>query len=629
MSIQQMVDDLRRALWHLRAGGFDQLREHRRRKRRGSVGVRFESRLFSDESGLDVRPFVWPEAEPRRDLRVGTIADDFTRAAFAYEWRSVVLKPSTWREQVDQIDLLFVESAWHGNHDTWQYQLTGSKAPSDELRALVAACRERGIPTVFWNKEDPTHFEDFLGSARLFDHVFTTDEACLPRYREALGHDRVAVLPFAVQERVTNPLRRQDGAHERGIAFAGTWFAHKYPERREQMRLLFDAALAVEAEHGGPQGDCRFEVFSRFLGGDERYQFPEPYASHVVGSLSYDQMLSAYRAYKAFLNVNTVTDSQTMFARRLLEITACGTPVVTTPTPAIEHFLGDGVAQVGSTEEAVRELRLVVDEPDHAARVVHRGQRRLWAGHTYSHRVDEVLRATGLPGVVGTNRQVSVVLATKRPHQLDHALGQIAQQVDVDVQVLLGTHDFEPSPELMGRCRDLGLDVQAVPCPEQWSLGEVLNALVERADAPVVSKMDDDDLYLPHYLADLLAAQRITGAEVVGKYERWVHLAQRDLTVLASPGMAWRRTDFVAGPTITGTREVFREVGFPALNRSEDTGFLRAVREAGGTIVATDPFNFVQMRQGSAGGHSWNVDDDHFLGAERQVSGLPKSLISC
>ena len=52
---------------------------------------------------------------------------------------------------------------------------------------MLNYCRSRGIPTVFWNKEDPPHFDDFIGAAKEFDFVFTTDADCVPMYREALG----------------------------------------------------------------------------------------------------------------------------------------------------------------------------------------------------------------------------------------------------------------------------------------------------------------------------------------------------------------------------------------------------------------------------------------------------------
>lgn len=619
-----IMTGVRRALWHLRSGGPAQFVEHLRRRRAGYSPPgppTARGTLFVERPTLEFLALAKPDAQPRRDTRVGVIADAFTLEAFSHEWHHVELTPKQWRQQIGEIDLLFVESAWHGNKDAWQYQVTGTSAPSQALRDLVAACRGLGIPTVFWNKEDPTHFEDFIDTAALFDHVFTTDENCVPAYRERLGHDRVGALPFAVQERVTNPVRRYKGQGQRGIAFAGTWFAHKYPERREQMQLLFDAAIDV-ADDTRP-----FEIFSRFQGLDARYEFPAPYAAHVVGSLSYDQMLSAYRSYRLFLNVNTVTDSPTMFARRLLEITACGTPVVTTPTPAVARFLGEGVAQVSTRAEAVTAMRQLLDDPDAAARMVHRGQRELWRAHTYSHRADQVLRQVGLPGQVNVRPSVSVVMATRRPQQLDHALRQVAQQCDVDVQLLLGTHGFEPGSEWLARAREMLGEVQVISASAEWLLGDVLNELVDRADAPVVSKMDDDDLYGPHYLGDLLAAKRVTGADVVGKQERWVHLEGPNLSVLTSSGMAWRPTNFVAGPTITFDRELGRGVKFPSLSRSEDTGFLAAVMREGGTIQASDPFNFVQMRSADVSGHAWNASDDHFLRAQRHEKGVPDAII--
>lgn len=621
--------NLRTMLWHLRHGGFPQLAEHLRRRRRDASGftfaAKFAGRLFTDDEdeGLVFAAVPEPPVAPRRDLRVGIIADPFTLSAFTHEWRQVPLLPKSWPSQVEDLDLLFVESAWHGNADAWQYQLTGSQAPSDGLARLVSDCRTRGIPTVFWNKEDPTHFDDFVDTAALFDWVFTTDVDCVERYRERLGHDRVAVLPFAVQERIVNPLRRFDGVRERGVAFAGTWFAHKFPERQEQMRMLFDAAITVC--NGGTNES--FEIFSRFQGVDPRYDFPPPYAQHVVGSLSYEQMLGAYRAYKVFLNVNTVTGSETMCARRLLEITASGTPVVTTPAPAVSHFLGTGAVQVATPSEAREAIDRLLHIPGEAERLVHLGQRELWRRHTYSHRVSDILRHVELPDTMAPTDQVSIIMATRRPQQLEHALTQVSRQQGVRVQWLLGTHGFQADEGLLAKARELGLDVEAVPLADDLTLGEVLNSLVVRADAPVISKMDDDDIYGPHYLEDLLAARSITGADVVGKYERWVHLKHLNRTVLTSPNMAWRLTDFIAGPTITGSRELFRSVPFEPIGRSEDTRFLQAAAAEGATVVAADPFNFVQVRHGAEGGHAWDVADDHFLKCDYQIDGLPLGQI--
>ena len=134
----------------------------------------------------------------------------------------------------------------------WQYQ---PPARRRERRCRSWwPCREQGIATVFWNKEDPPHFEDFLDTARLFDQVFTTDVTLLPRYREELGHERVAVLPFAAQSAVHNPIRPKHGHQERDVAFAGMYFAHKFPERREQMDTAGRGAGCLRP-HGPRAGD--------------------------------------------------------------------------------------------------------------------------------------------------------------------------------------------------------------------------------------------------------------------------------------------------------------------------------------------------------------------------------------
>lgn len=599
----------RRGLWHLRTGGPTALAEFisrsRRPAHRATIG-RPETLFAVDGSERSFQPWPWPQLPPRRTTRVGIIADPFTLSSFRYEWDQVELTPEGWADELDGLDLVFVESAWAGNGKAWQYHLTGSSAPRPAVVELLAACRERGLPTVFWNKEDPTHFEDFLETARLCDWVFTTDQDCVPRYAARLGHERVGVLPFAVPERVCNPARPTREHQPLGIAFAGTWFAHKYPERREQMRLLFDAARQVASD------EVAFEIYSRFQGVDDRYEFPEPYASHVVGSLDYDRMLSAYRSYKVFLNVNTVTSSATMCARRVLEITACGTPVVSTPAPSLAGFLGEGVVQVSEPQQAREAVGRLVSDPWERARLVHLGQRRLWQEHTYGHRVDQVLDRMGLPNPAPVGLPaVSVLASTNRPGQVQHLLEQFARQADVSAELLVGTHGFEAT-DLRERASALGIEhLTVLPLDSSLSLGECLNALAERASGQVFSKMDDDDRYGPQYLADLLRAMHFSDAQIVGKQCRFVELAAHGKTLLLQPENEHRYTNFVAGPTLTWLADL--GLHFAELTRGEDSNFLDQAAEAGARIYASDRFNFVQYRSGDPARHTWTAEDEAFL----------------
>lgn len=554
-----------------------------------------------------------PDRPPRRSLRVGVILDEFSELALRWEWAQVPLTPDGWRAQVqdEQIELLFVESAWRGTGGAWQYQLTGSKAPSADLRELVDWCRLRGIPTVFWNKEDPVHFEDFVDTARLFDHVLTTDDSCVARYIDALGHDRVGVMPFAAAAWIHNPMR-PGGPPDRDVGFAGMYFAHKYGERREQMDLLLGAAAEVSGRL--PTG---LEIYSRFLGGDPRYQFPTSLEPYVVGSLSYAQTLTAYREFAAFISVTSVPDSETMCPRRVFEISACGTPVVAVPGPAVTRiFEPDELLTVADPEDARWAIRAVVTNSEWRERMGVRASRRVLREHTYRHRVDDVLRRAGLERAVSRDLTASVVVSSNRPEQSDHVLGTVASQREVSIQLVLLGHGHELDADLATRARESGItDVVVLHAPSHLTLGECLNRCVEAADGDVVLKMDDDDDYGPDYVADQLRALDFSGAQVVGKHAHHVRLVADDVLLLRFADFENRFTHFVMGPTLAAPRDVLRRYPFAPVGRGEDTDFLRRVVADSGQVYASDRFGFVQVRRDR--GHSWEATRYEFLATSR------------
>ncbi|WP_082492578.1 glycosyltransferase family protein [Arthrobacter sp. Leaf69] len=566
-------------------------------------------RRMRSAKGLSFTPAVLAGVDqPNYNIRAAVILDEFSSMCFDFEWNSVAVTPEDWRSQITEnpVDILFVESAWAGNSGAWKYHLTGSKGPSDDLIMLVDWCRERGIPTVFWNKEDPPHYTDFLETARLFDSVFTSDATRIPHYLRDLGHDRVCVLPFAAQPKVHNPIRPKYGWHSRDIAFAGMYFRHKFPERREQMEFLLSGAMA-----GSTGMDFGLEIFSRMLGGDERYQFPEPFASKVVGQLPYPEMLTAYKAYKVFLNVNSVIESPSMCARRIFEISASGTPVVSAPSLAIREFFPPEEVFVASDVEETRGIiRALVRNSSVGERAVHLAQRRVWSAHTYSHRVQSVLDNVGISVPESDlNTEISCMISTNRPSQLDHIFKQFSQQIYAHKQLVLLTHGFAPDAKsLKAVASRHGIESFVhLNRDASHSLGACLNAIVSSADGTLVTKMDDDDLYGHHYLSDLVYARAFSGAEVVGKSAHYMHLQESGILLRRFRDNEHRFVSQVMGPTITGSRDLFSEIPFGDLARGEDTDFLSRVRAAGGKIYAADRYNFVQVRGPHT--HTWRLSD--------------------
>lgn len=609
--LQSPLHTLRTGLWHLRKGGPAQFLKWRRRGNvlQGAAEARPSGRLTA-ENLLKVFPEAPRIGRPPvfEHLSVGTILDEFSAESFGYEWTTVPLTRSEWTTQLDSIDFVLIESAWNGNRGEWKFKLTGTAGPSSEVTDLLAECHRRGIPTVFWNKEDPPHFNDFLPLAKMFDAVFTSDVRLINEYRRHLGHDRVTSLPFAAQPAIHSPVRPSKHFAERDIAFAGMYFSHKFPERRAQMDRLLGAATLVS-------GRMKYglEIFSRFLGDDERYQFPGTLADRVVGSLPYRNLLTAYKHYKVFLNVNSVVDSPSMCARRIFEIMAAGTPVITTPSAATREFFPPSeLPQPESQEEAELVLRAFVRSRELRDRTVHLAQRRIWNEHTYTHRAMSIMDSIDVDYQNPIPKSVSVVVSTNRPKQLGNILETHAAQKLQDRELIIVQHGFEAPPELRRRALELGIEnLTLLEAPSSISLGTCLNRGIEAASGDLVAKMDDDDVYGEHYLSDQLAALRYSNANLVGKQAHYLHLRNRDIVMCRFPEREHRFTDIVMGPTLMASKELFQLFPFDDRTLGEDTEFQRQIISAGARIYSADRFNFVQIRE--ARGHTWSVHEDQLL----------------
>lgn len=558
-----------------------------------------------------------PPSTPHYSYTVGCILDEFSFAAWGPEFNLVPLQPG---KTVPPIDFLLVEAAWQGNGGAWQYQLVGQTAPSPQLRELIEQCRQRSIPTVFWNKEDPSHFEDFQNTAALFDVIATTDSNRVAVYEQLFPTATVIVLPFAAQPVLHNPARNDISDSSGDIAFAGTYFRHKFEDRREQMDLLLGAAHRVSQ-----QSDVSFTIFSRHAGGDSRYQFPSKWGNHVVGSLPYPEMLAAYRAFKVFLNVNSVTKSPSMCARRIFELAGSGTPVVSTESAALRSFfLESEVATVRTKEEAELVLRSLVGSEVLRRRTAHLALRRVWENHTYRHRAKVILDVLGLQRSSSKQPVVSVICSTNRDSTLDHLLKQVAAQTYGNVELLVLGHGIQVDDDFAQRAVCLGIkNVTVLHGDKAQSLGECLNTLVGAATGNIIAKFDDDDYYLPNYLRDQVNTLTNMNADLVGKGSIYFYLPDSDVIARRWKHQEHIWRNFVAGATFVGWREVFLETPFADRTRGEDSDFLLRLERKGRKVYSADSFNYLCVRGNTK--HTWAISDAEIL-ANSEVETIGMNL---
>lgn len=428
-------------------------------------------------------------------LRVAAIMDEFTQHSYAAECNLLPLHTAAWNAQLEEFqpELLFIESAWRGLGGLWDRKVATA---SQELLGAINWCKARGIPTVFWNKEDPIHFETFLTTANLFDLVFTTDIDCIHRYKAALNHDRVYLLPFACQPQLQNPIETYE--RKDAFCFAGAYYT-KYPDRTKDL-----GNFVAELPKFRP-----LEIYDRNYGKDDpNYQFPPEYQPYIVGTLPFDQIDKAYKGYRYSINLNSIKQSQTMFARRVFELLSCNTITVSNFSRGVRLMFGDLVITTDDGTQMVQRLQQLAGDAESSDKLRLAGLRKVLSQHTYTHRFAYVTsKAFSLPYSVKLPTVTVLAIATDLL-QLQALYGHWQRQSyrPSSMKVFVNTDTYRNwSPQ------DPTFQVLEKSTLKNQTMRDLLG------NEGFVTGFMAEDYYGPNYLYDLLLTTQYSDAELIGK----------------------------------------------------------------------------------------------------------------
>lgn len=427
-----------------------------------------------------------------RRLRMMTIMDEFSFHAFSLECHAQQVTPQNWRETLATFkpQILMVESAWLGEGGAWHNRVNH---PGPEFEALLAACREAMVPTVFWNKEDPVHFQTFINTASLFDHVFTTDLECIPRYQSLLGHRRVYLLPFACQPKTHNPV--EIGVRKDAACFAGAYYV-RYPERTRDLEHFVETLPCI----------LPVEIYDRNFGkNDANYAFPPSYQPLIVGNLPAHAMDKAYKGYNFAINLNSIKQSQTMFARRIFELLACNTLTISNDSVGVRLLFGNLVLCGDDALEHVDTLSRLRENPIQLEKLRLWGLRRVMSEHTVTDRLAHVLACVGNTPARTLWPSVRVIAAADTLGGCKRLIAQFNRQHFSERTLWLVVSDaidYETDSPNIVLIRETAARARLVVEDDDW-----------------YAVMVDGDYYGPHYLTDLVSATRFAASECIGKTE--------------------------------------------------------------------------------------------------------------
>lgn len=461
------------------------------------------------------------EQDNAASLKVACVMDEFTYGSYRYECNLLQLTPQDWETQLQQFqpELVFIESAWRGKDDLW-----GSKVGhnSHELQGILKWCSDHQVPSVFWNKEDPVHFETFLSTAKQFDFVFTTDIDCIHRYKGALGHEQVYLLPFACQPAVHNPVELYE--RKDAFCFAGAYYA-RYPERIRDL-----GNFVSELPRFRP-----LEIFDRNFGkNDVNYQFPAQYQPYIVGTLSFEQIDRAYKGYRYAINLNSIKQSQSMFARRVFELLGSNTVTVSNFSRGVRLLFGDLVITTDNGPEMLRRLNTLAGNERDSDKLRLAALRKVMQEHTYAHRLGYVMsKVTGKVQEDNLPR-ICIIASAANDAELEALIQQLQRQHYSNVSMHVVVDDIVGKAEV----KDPRVNLISHKQLKKISLGELAG------DAPLFTAMVSEDYYGPNYLLDMALATRYNQAQVIGKVAHYVR--DEHGIHLQNPGQAYRCPSHIA-----------------------------------------------------------------------------------
>ena len=100
----------------------------------------------------------------------------------------------------------------------------------------------------------------------------------------------------------------------------------------------------------------KLEIYDRQSdSGDRAYNFPEKYNKYIKDKIPFTGLGEVYKYAKYAININTVKNSDTMFARRIFEVMACGCIVISNESKGLKNIFQNRIWFLGEAFDHSKE----------------------------------------------------------------------------------------------------------------------------------------------------------------------------------------------------------------------------------------------------------------------------------
>ena len=565
-----------------------------------------------------------------KKLDIIGIFDEFLYNSYKNIFNIKLIYPN---ELIDKkYSLFFCESCWNGNNGKWKCKIN-SKYIYEEVSNILKQCKNLQIPTIFFNKEDPVNFDSYIETAKCFDIIITTDINCVDKYKN-LTNSRIFVMPFTIDPLTINNIGRMNDNDE--SFFAGSYTYNLSEDRKKNTITLLDKLKTKE----------NMFLFDRSLNKEIRknfYQnkytlnmFHPKYNKYIYECISHEELLDIHKNKNWCGNLNTVKNSPTMFARRVLEASILKNSLVTDYSQGVYENFKNSIYKLED------ELNFNTNEDILLNQIKKQiGWRNVienYNSYIQFSNLFKIINIKDFENPFSEKEKISVICSTNRINNYSIILENYNRQnyYNKELIIVFNLDMNNNIQNIINNNKNSNIIIKQID--EKETLGYCLNEAIKLSNGNIISKFDDDDYYGENYLIDMNYSMIISNADLVGKcahmvyaletQELWIKFYKINYENYTYQANKW---NFICGGSLFFKKSIYEKCKFKQSNIGEDSDFIEQAKNNNFTIYASDFFNYCYIRD-IPENHTFKKDLNTFLGCKsimiNKYDKIPVNLIN-
>jgi len=267
---------------------------------------------------------------------ISGIFDVFTLASFKNYFKIIDFNINDnidlFNEKLKNINFFFIETSWDFKGISLAQPSGKIQKKNFEkysiplLNKIKKMCKNNNIKIIIWNKEDPTNYKRFSYLIDYADYYFTSDINMIKKYYSDYKKS-IFNMGFFIDPLIHNPIKIHNLFD---TCFAGRVYPmHK--NRMDDSNKILRTCIKNQLD---------LIIFDRIydITREDSFLFYNEFKKYVYGKLTYYQVLNIYKYFKIIINLNTVQDSDTMFARRIYEVIGFKKNIISNYSKGVKFF---------------------------------------------------------------------------------------------------------------------------------------------------------------------------------------------------------------------------------------------------------------------------------------------------